>query len=94
MAPLKRRAVEQMFRSKLGMTERQGDHRFYEFLHQGELVAATKISVGSSHNDLSANLVAQIAKQMRVNSRQLAELVDCSISKADYEAHLQRNGLI
>jgi hypothetical protein len=70
------------------------DHRYYELYIDGQWVLQTKISTGTGYREIGDTLVARIAKQLRVDKRQLTDLVDCSMSYDDYVAHLRVNDML
>lgn len=45
----------------------------------------TKISRGSSHKDISDGNLANMARQVGLTNRQLLSLIDCPLSREDYE---------
>lgn len=53
--------------------------------------ARTKTSHGRGI-DLGDNLLAQMARQVGLTKKQFLELVDCPLSRADYEALLRAAG--
>lgn len=54
----------------------------------------TKISHGSSHKKLSENIQRQIAKQCKLTNIQFDNLLDCPLTREDYETMLINNGHI
>ena len=80
---------------KKGFSQRQSHHKFfhYETLDGQTTSIFTKLSHGA-RGQLSSDLVADIARQLKVSKRELEEFVDCSLSQADYERKLREAGHI
>ncbi len=58
-----------------------------------ETEAFTVVSHGADR-DISDQLLASMARQLRLNRRQFDRLIDCDLSQADYEAMMRRDGFI
>lgn len=70
------------------------DHRFYELYVDGQWVLQTKISTGTGYATLADPLVARIAKDLRVDKRQLNDILNCPMSYDDYIDHLRERGVL
>lgn len=84
--PIKIRDFESLLQSKFGFIpspERSKDHRWYELQILGLPIIATKVSHGM--RELSDNLEALIAKQLRVRLNFFRKMFDCSKSSDDYQ---------
>lgn len=90
-----KRDVEAALLSK-GFRERQGDHAYfiYHDLDGRKSLVKTKTSHGRSSKELGADLIGLMARQCRLTTKQFLELVDCPMSREDYEEHLRREGLV
>ncbi|HEY7404076.1 MAG TPA: hypothetical protein VIB39_11175 [Candidatus Angelobacter sp.] len=76
--------------NKLELKVRNGRDRHAWFEYEGQVITRTKRSHGSGF-DLPANLIRQ---QLKINERQLAGLISCSVSKEDYVRILIEKKLI
>ena len=85
--PLKRREVEQALEGK-GFVRREGRHVFFVY-HTRERKLKTSVwtmmSHGNSGVDISRSLSGKMAKQCRINKAEFERLIDCSLSRKDYE---------
>jgi len=52
----------------------------------------TKISHGSDHKDISDDNLSRMAKQCRLHKKDFNRLLDCPLSRDEYEAKLVANG--
>jgi hypothetical protein len=81
----KRRDVEAGLLRK-GFQRDEGDHHYftYQRLSDGKY---TGIFTKTSHSgdDLDDFLLGRMARQCRVNKKQFIDLVDCPLSRQDYE---------
>jgi hypothetical protein len=93
MPSLKRDDVESSL-SKKGFVKEPGkDHRYFRLLHEGkETGIYTKTSHGTGYKVLGDGLVSSMAKQLKLQTKEFVELVDCSLSHADYLALLSKKG--
>ena len=76
---------------KLEMSERVGGHRFFFLTDNGRQVVWTARSHG--RGDLGP-VENAIRRQLHVNSKQMLDLVNCSMTREMYLAHLRAIGLI
>lgn len=88
MASRKKRDVEDALKRK-GFRQAEGDHhRFiYWTLDGRKTVIRTKTSHGSSQ-DLGDGLVKEMARQLKVSKTEFLGLVDCPVSREQYEGLL------
>jgi hypothetical protein len=93
MPSLKRDDVESSLARK-GFTEEAGkDHRYFRLLHQGKDTGIyTKTSRGTGYKALGDGLVSSMAKQLKLQTKEFVQLVDCSLSAEDYLALLAKKG--
>ena len=91
-----RDAIQESFVKKGFLPKEGGDHWRYIYLsHDGKKTAVhTKISRGSKYKYLSDSLIAQMAKQCRLTKSDFLALVDCPLSRQEYEAKLQQQGAV
>ncbi len=87
---LKKRDVERALTQKLGceVDERGRKHKFFLFSLDGQIVARTHTSHGGDE-DLGENLLKAMGEQLRVTKRFFIEMVNCTKSRAEYEAELR-----
>lgn len=74
---------------KLDLQTRDSRDRLAWFEHEGKVLTRTKRSHGKG--DLPGDLIRQ---QLKLNERQLAGLLDCSLHRQDYLEILQAKGLL
>lgn len=93
--PLKRSIVERSLESK-GFVKAFGDHSFYIYHSKKGLktIVRTKTSFGSGHKDISDSLVSQMAKQCKISTKDFRNLVECPLSRDEYEAKLLQQGFV
>ena len=78
---------------KKGFRRRDNDHTFLHLLIDGRKTPVfTKVSHGEKQ--LGDNLLAVMARQLRINGRQFRELIDCPLSQDEYVQLLREGGHI
>jgi hypothetical protein len=91
--PLDRSHVESALLRK-GFIRRDGDHRFYLFVHDGKVTPIfTKVSHSPKHKTLDDSLLSYMARQTKLTNKQFRQLVDCTLSHDDYLDHLRSIGI-
>lgn len=75
--------------NKLHMTARDTKHRFVWFEYAGRKILYTERSHG--RGDLGSVEFA-IRRQLKVNARQMQDLVDCPMTRDGYVEHLKQRG--
>ncbi len=90
--PRDKRDVEAGLDNK-GFRLREGDHhyRIYWSINGKKSMAKTKTSHGSA-GDISDDLLSKMAQQCGVTKQNFLKLVDCPLSKQEYEALLKQAG--
>lgn len=80
---------------KKGFEVGQGDHHwfFYRTKDGMKTTVRTKTSHGST-KDLGDGLLGEMARQLKVGKPQFLELIDCTLSREDYEMLLVNSGCI
>lgn len=88
----KRRDVQQALQRK-GFARSDNDHaKFTYFTLAGAKTGVwTKTSYGSSHKDLSKTNLSQMARQCRLSNADFGDLLDCPLTREEYEALLVSN---
>jgi predicted RNA binding protein YcfA (HicA-like mRNA interferase family) len=75
-----------------GFRRREGDHhRFIFFTKDGK---KTPVITKSSHSmrDIGDELLTQMAKQCRLTKPKFMRLIECTLSREDYEAEMESAG--
>jgi len=73
--------VRRALTSKVGFAPSHTDHEIFEFVHDGRVVATTKISHQSSGRDIGNALLGIMARQCYVPGPIFRGTVACHISK-------------
>lgn len=91
----KKRDIEAGLLNK-GFRKVETDHSVFIYHTQENLKSRvrTKTSHGSNNQDISAHLFSAMATQCRLTSKQFKDLIECPLSREDYESILQENGLL
>ncbi len=89
--PRKVRHVVSGLKAKGFSEDREGHHIFliYETLSGHKTEIRTRISHQSGGGDISDNLLARMARQMKLSRRDFDHLVDCPLSREEYEIKLK-----
>lgn len=70
-------------------------HRFIFHTSSGEKTKIfTKMSKGTSHKSISKNIFKLMAKQCYLSNAEFKDLLDCPLSREDYERLLKDRGVI
>lgn len=77
-----------------GFEPRQSDHNYfiYHSAKGQKTVAKTKTSLGNKPKTIGGDLLHSMARQCKLTNEQFLDLVDCPLSREQYEAELQRQG--
>lgn len=91
--PRDKRKVEEGLEKK-GFKLKEGDHhRFIYYTIQGKKSAIqTKTSHTPKMKEIGDNLLGQMAGQCRLNKSEFFKLLDCPLSREEYQAILIKNG--
>lgn len=95
MGNVKRREVESAL-CKKGFRKSNGDHRhfIYYTCNNKKTSVWTKISHGSSHRDLSQDILHRMAHQCQLPYRDFKKLINCPMSRQEYEEFLVQQGFV
>lgn len=85
--PRKQREVEQSLRQK-GFRSREGDHSYFVYWSQAGKKTAVFTKTSHGARELTDSLLAQMARQCRLSRADFDRLVDCPLTRADYELKL------
>jgi len=82
MSSKKKKDISSSLKKK-GFIETSRNHTFYYLYYKNKKTSIyTKLS--HSINEYGDNLLAQIAKQLRLRKNELIELLDCPMKREDY----------
>jgi len=84
VSTLKVRQVERALTAKLNFERHDSHHRVYRLYLDDRLVARTFISHGQ--RELTAYHIGQMAKQIRLSSREFLDAVECPLDRDAYYA--------
>ena len=95
MATYKKRTVESALRRK-GFRRKQSHHTFFHYYTEdGKRTRVwTKTSHGRSGADIDKALLKSMAGQCKLPPDEFRDLVECPLSRADYEQHLRQSGKV
>jgi hypothetical protein len=87
--PRRKDGIEQGLRRK-GFKQREGDHHYFIYWNlKGEKTAVfTETSHTPKMRDIPDNLLGLMAKQCRLNKADFINLVDCPLSREEFERRL------
>jgi hypothetical protein len=90
MSPRKTREIKAALEHK-GFVKSNSDHEVFRLRVKGKITSIrTHLSHGS--NEYNDNLLALVARQLKLRRSQLNDLIDCPLSGEEYVAQLVRNG--
>lgn len=76
-----------------GFTASEGDHTYYIYHTSDGRKTLAKTKVSHSGKDIADNVLGMMAHQCRLTMPQFRNLVDCPLSREDYEGLLTAKGL-
>jgi len=93
--PRDKRKIEEALLKK-GFEDKEGDHHFfiYHTLQGKKSSIRTKTSHTPKMKEINDGILAQMAKQCRLNKQDFMRLIDCPLSREQYEARLKEKGEI
>ena len=93
--PRAKDTVESALEAK-GFERKEGDHHYFVYVTKEgkKTTAKTKTSHTRKMKDIDDNLLSQMAKQCKLTKANFLKLVDCPLSRDDYEEMLRQQGLI
>ena len=88
-ATYKKATVESALEAK-GFRRRESHHSYFVYYTEGGVKAPvqTKTSHGKGGADIPNHLIGRMARQCKLRTTDFRSLVDCSLSRAEYEALL------
>uniref|UniRef100_Q3AQR2 YcfA-like protein n=1 Tax=Chlorobium chlorochromatii (strain CaD3) TaxID=340177 RepID=Q3AQR2_CHLCH len=81
---------------KKGFKRVESDHSYFIYftIENKKSRVRTKTSHGHKGQALSDNLFSVMAKQCKLNKNQFSELIQCPLSRNDYEKILDMQGMV
>lgn len=81
-----RRKILKNLEKKGFVRVREGKHIILKYFLDGEpTLIRTLVSHGTSHRTVSSGLLSQMARQCKLSSEQFKNLIDCNLTKQEYE---------
>jgi len=95
MPPRRRDDISRALQRK-GFRKSNSDHlKFIYFSISGRKTSVvTKISHGSGHKEISDENLARMARQCRLSRAEFDDLIDCPLSREEFERRLKHTGQI
>jgi hypothetical protein len=96
MAIRDREAIKDALQKKGFQLKKEGDHFYFIYhLQNGKKTSVhTKISRGTKYKMLTDNLLALMSKQCKLHKSDFMELVDCPLTREEYERILHTQAII
>lgn len=89
--PRPRKDVESGLLSK-GFQKCDGDHLYFIYYDLSGKKTPVKTKTSHSGKDLDDNLLSMMAHQVRLTKKQFLDLIDCPLSRIDYDGILANIG--
>ncbi|GMO60917.1 MAG: hypothetical protein Ta2D_06660 [Rickettsiales bacterium] len=83
--------------NKKGFVEKEyGDHYYFVYytVANQKTIIKTKLSRGSNHNEIGDSLLNPMAKQCFLDKKDFINLVDCPLSREEYEKKLKNKKVL
>lgn len=92
---IERKIVEIGLQQK-GFRKDDRDHHFFIYWAENgkKTSIMTKTSHGSAYKTLGDNLVSQMARQCNIPTQSFLDLINCPLSRTDYENDLKERNII
>ena len=90
MNRMKSRKIKSALMSK-GFEKSEGSHEIYSMRVDGKVAVSTRMSRGSSHREISKNLLSKMAKQLKMSNQQFLEYIECTYIYEDYYNFIKEN---
>jgi predicted RNA binding protein YcfA (HicA-like mRNA interferase family) len=89
--PRKVRQVISALKGKGFTEDRDGDHIFliYETIEGRKTTIRTRVSHQPGGGDIGDNLLGKMAKQTKLSRRDFEQLVDCYLSREQYDSKIK-----
>ena len=79
---------------KKGFDRKEGDHIYLHYYNKQGKKTRVFTKVSHSKEEYGKTLLALIARQLRLNKQQLYDLIECPISRNEYEQILKGKKII
>lgn len=76
-----------------GFSPSEGDHTYYVYHTANNKKTIIKTKVSHSGKDIDDNLLNRMAHQCKLTNGQFRDLVDCPLSREQYETLLHNQGV-
>lgn len=76
-----------------GFAPTEGDHTYYCYYTAANKKTIVKTKVSHSGKDIDDNLLNRMAHQCKLSNAQFRDLVDCPLSREQYESILGKQGI-
>ena len=86
-----RKDVETSLLAK-GFQQRESDHAYFIYYDTSGKKSTAKTKTSHSGKDLDDGLLALMSRQTKLTKKQFLDLVDCPLSRTEYENILRQNG--
>lgn len=77
---------------KKGFVASEGDHTYYCYYTMDKKKTFAKTKVSHSGKDIADNILNRMAHQCKLTQVQFRDLVDCPLSREEYEKILRAHG--
>lgn len=91
--PRDRRDVEAALQAK-GFRRKEGDHHFFHYFNLAGLKTAVFTKTSHNEKQIVDSLLSLMARQCRLTKKLFADLLDCPLDQAGFEAELRKQGII
>lgn len=91
--PRKQRDVESGLRAK-GFLDREGDHTYFVYWSNTGKKSAVFTKTSHGAKEINDNLLGQMARQCKLNKSEFGNLIDCPLTREEYEAKLISAGFV
>lgn len=89
--PFSARQVRRSLTDKIGFASAHTDHEVFEYVHDGVVVAVTKISHQPRGRDIGEGLLGIMARQCHVPGPVFRGAIACFVSQEDFVAEMLGN---
>ncbi len=85
--PRKQTDVERAL-TKKGFKQSESHHRFFVYYSKSGLKTPVNTKTSHGHSEVSDDLLSKMARQLKVSRSEFLDLVDCPLSRDEYEQKL------
>lgn len=91
--PRKHSAIERGLKNK-GFGVAESHHHYFIYYSIDGKKTAVKTKTSHGQREISDDLIAKMARQVKVSRSEFLDLIDCPLSRKDYESILVSSGFI